>query len=294
MKAFSGAITMFLILSIGCKSGAIAQSNAIGVTGGYAVSDLHWSIAGNADGGSPNILSELVWEKMRGAAFGIHARYYFKSRWAAELNLNYHDVKKGRVNDKDYLEDDRQSISYNERFNSEGYNMAMQAVINYDVLRSDKFLLQPFIGYELLKQKAMLLGDERSEEGLKSSYKNTWVGGVAGLNIRGVFKNFDIGTKLSGGLLHYEAEALWNLIPDFQKPVSFIHSTGGYSLKGRFEAGYTFNKRLRLNAYYNLFHADAWKGLDRSFYTNRESIDTKLNWVTTTVSGSGVGLSYLF
>ncbi|WP_040679537.1 hypothetical protein [Niabella aurantiaca] len=271
-----------------------AQRNEILVSAGYGIADLHWSIAGNSDGKDPDILSELVWRRLRGPAWNAGVRYSFNKRWGMELSGGYHDLKRGTVTDKDYAQDDRQENYYNESFNSQGKSINLNAVLNYYAGNLSGFQIRPFIGYILEKQEALLLGDAERVRDLHSSYKTTWEGGQAGINAARAFNRLDLRIDLSGGLLKYHAKALWNLIDEFAKPVSFRHYTEAYQLKGKLELGYTLGRKLRVMSYYCIAHSDAWKGTDRAYYTDGSTIDTRLNWVTTTNTAFGAGLGYLF
>ncbi|SDC63056.1 Outer membrane protein beta-barrel domain-containing protein [Niabella drilacis] len=287
-------ISLLLFLLCSTAFCVKAQRNEIRVAAGYGRSDLHWSIAGNIDGEDPDILSELVWSRLRGPLWNGGIRYYFKNRLGIELNAGYHSIQQGRVTDRDYAGDHRQDNYYNEQFNSGGRDVLIDAAVNYNIGILADFQIRPFIGYTLKKQEALLLGDEEKEKDLHSSYKTTWMGGRAGLNAIGVFNRFDIRMNCSGGLLNYKADALWNLIGNFAKTVSFRHRTHAYQVDGNIEMGYTFWKKIRVMGYYQITHGDAWKGTDRAYYTDGSTIDTRLNWVTTTGTAFGAGLSYLF
>ena len=291
---FRKIISLLLFLLCSTALCVRAQKNEIRVAAGYGRSDLHWSIAGNIDGKDPDILSELVWSRLRGPLWNGEARYYFKNRFGIELNAGYHNIQKGRVIDRDYASDHRQDNYYNEQFNSRGRDVLIDAAVNYNIGTLADFQIRPFIGYTLKKQEALLLGDEEKEKDLHSSYKTTWMGGRVGLNAMGVFNRFDIRMNCFSGLLKYRAEALWNLIDEFAKPVSFRHNTGAYQIGGSVEMGYTLWQKVRIMGYYNIWHADAWKGLDKAYYTDGSTIDTRLNWVTSTSTCFGAGLGYLF
>ncbi|MCF3111123.1 hypothetical protein LL912_20210 [Niabella sp. CC-SYL272] len=271
-----------------------AQKNEISLSTGYSTSNLHWSIAGNKNGSDPDILSELIWHRLRGTLWNATGRYYFNNRWGMELNAGYSNIEKGRVIDRDYADDGRQGNYYNEQFNSRGKDLTAEAAVNYDIGSVADFQMRPFVGYTLKKQEALLIGDEESVRDLHSSYKTTWMGVCAGLNAMGVFDRFDIRFNCSGGLLNYKATALWNLIDKFAKPVSFRHHTNAYQVGGGVEMGYALRQKVRIMGYYRIVHADAWKGTDRAYYTDGSTIDTRLNWVTTTSVAFGAGLGYLF
>ncbi|MBO9591729.1 MAG: outer membrane beta-barrel protein [Niabella sp.] len=271
-----------------------AQKNEIRVLTGYGNSNLHWSIAGNTDGKNPDILSELAWSRLRGTVWNAGLRYSFNKKWGLELGAGYHHITKGRVTDKDYAQDNRQGNYYNEEFNSQGKALTADAVLQYHIGNLSGFQIRPFVGYTLQKQEALLLGDEDWERDLHSSYKTTWMGAQAGVNASRTFNRLDLRIDLATGLLAYRAAALWNLIDKFAKPVSFRHYTEAYQLKGNVEIGYTLGARLRIMGYCRMAHADAWKGTDRAYYSDGSTIDTRLNWVTTTTTAFGAGLGYLF
>ncbi|MGJ7032082.1 hypothetical protein [Niabella hirudinis] len=291
---FQKIIILLLFLLCSTAFCLNAQDNEIHIATGYSVANLHWSIAGNTDGKDPDILSELVWSRLRGPLWSLGGRYYFAKKWGVELSAGYHDIKKGRVVDKDYAQDGREGNYYKEQFNSQGKDATVDAMLNYHVGNLWSFEIRPFIGYTLQKQEVLMLGDEETERDLRSSYKTTWMGAQAGVNASRAFNRLDLRIDLSGGLLRYRAAALWNLIEEFAKPVSFRHYTEAYQVKGMAELGYTLTSKIRIMGYYRLAHSDAWKGTDRAYYTDGSSIDTRLNWVTTTGKAFGVGLGYLF
>ncbi|WP_300604318.1 hypothetical protein [Niabella sp.] len=285
---------IILMLQCGYAFCLRAQENEIHVSAGYGRSDLHWSIAGNTDGTNPNILSELVWQELQGPVWNAGVRYALNKKWGIELGAGYHNITRGSVTDRDYVQDNRQGNSYDEQFNSQGKEVMMDAVLNYHTGSISGFQIRPFIGYTLKKQEALMLGDEVNARDLHSSYKTTWMGAQAGVNASRAFNRLDLRIDLSGGLLNYRAEALWNLIDKFAKPVSFRHYTAAYQLKGTVELGYTLWQRLRVMGYYRIAHADAWKGTDRAYYSDGSTVDTRLNWVTTTGTAFGAGLGYRF
>lgn len=263
----------------------------------YSQSDLKWSIAGNKNGTDPNVLSELEWKRLKGPQFGLALNYGVTDRIVAKVDFSVMDIASGRVEDTDYSQDNRQGVFYQELFEAnKGTDLSLRATAGYTLWRSNNFSIGPFLGYDLRKQNLFLLGREgvAEQQALKSTYKNSWQGVVLGTAAVLKVNRLDFGLNLSASLLEYDAKANWNLIEDFQKPVSFRHSSNGYSLRGQLKAGYLLTNKFSVELNFGSIYANALKGTDEAYYVSRAAVQTQLNEVKSFTYAVGAGVSYCF
>src|SRR5258708_31994703 len=93
---------ILLLISFGVYAGRaqdLAGKLQLSVAGGYRQENLRWSIAGNANGRNPNILSELRWENVGGPVAAAHLRFIMFDRWQLEGEYEHLFVSSGKVYD---------------------------------------------------------------------------------------------------------------------------------------------------------------------------------------------------
>ena len=114
------------------------------------ITDLTWSIAGNMQGQSPNILSELTFKNITG--FGGYLDGVYTPTKYTELNAFYQlsGIVSGKGTDVDYQDDNRTHPTFNGTFSSNNGRM--------EVFRTGANVY--FIHKEKLKIKARILIQE--------------------------------------------------------------------------------------------------------------------------------------
>ncbi len=136
---------------------------------GYQFTSLDWSIAGNTNGQSPNVLSELRWRKLSGPSFNARLQLNLTKRLFIAGNLAICQVSSGTATDIDYAEDDRRQPTYNAQFDSdEGHTNAYRFYGGYNLLVNKKFGLSAFAGYAINKEFLLLLKHDEYVPGRKT------------------------------------------------------------------------------------------------------------------------------
>ena len=277
---------------------------------GYRVDDLDWSIAGDLDGSSPNILSELSWEELRSAQVLLQGNIVWPWVFAVKGYVDYGWIMDGDNQDSDYLGDNR-TFEFSRSNNDAGDGDVRDAslAIGYPFRFGEEAIatITPLVGYSYHGQNLRMTDGYQTIpasgplSGLDSTYETEWDGAWVGLDMR--FKALEF--KIPGHRVEtfftceyhwydYYAEADWNLRPDFKHPKSFVHETDGNGLK--LEAG--FNIWLRDNFAFNLKYDyvdfSAEEGIDTTFFSDGTSGQTQLNEVNWTfyVWSMGVSVRY--
>ena len=94
------------VLQAGYGQG-IEQKIQLSLSAGPQKDNLNWSIAGNTSGQSPNILSELKWQNMKGANYAATLQFNFWRNIVVLGGFDLVSVKSGSVSDIDYAADNR-------------------------------------------------------------------------------------------------------------------------------------------------------------------------------------------
>ena len=209
----------------------------IELTAAYRVDHFDWSIA--AQGGSPNIAEELVWDDVRIAQLGLRTSIESRFGLLLEAQGAIGAVIDGDNRDSDYLGNNRTnefSRSINE---SNGYVGEASVAIGNVIRPWCQWLrLTPLVGFSFHTQRytitdgrqtissdPALLGPIR---GLNSHYHAKWWGRWAGLRI--AIQPLSCLTLHATGEYHlkqnYYAEGLFNLRSDAKD--DFFHDANAY------------------------------------------------------------------
>lgn len=256
-----------------------------------------WSIAGNASGTNPNILSELIWKNLKGPAFSLEVKYHITDRLTVKTSNQYSNITKGEAEDTDYADDNRQGAFYFDLLNAnKGYLFNTILQLSYQVFNSEQFAVSPIIGLSYNEQKFYLLesASNPNSAGLNSTYQSRYKGFDFGLEGTFKAKSFRITTGISGGFYKYSAKANWNLIPDFQKPVSFTHAANSFALNGNVNLAVPLNKTLQLELDYKINNINTYSGVDRAYFNNKQAEETQLNGANFRANTIALGLNFSF
>src|SRR4051812_710044 len=101
-----------------CLAQDLPRKLQLSVTAGYRQENLQWSIAGNANGQNPNVLSALRWQSVAGPVTGIRLQYNFFNSCQLEGEYERTFFLSGKVYDTDYGGNDRTNIVYTQQFNT--------------------------------------------------------------------------------------------------------------------------------------------------------------------------------
>ena len=107
-------------------------------------------------------------------------------------------------------------------------------------------------------------------------------------------KKLELETQLSYYQLNYHAKANWNLIAEFQHPVSFTHSAKGYALTSKLNLSYTVTARTSLLLGGTYSYWTTGKGTDTLYLANGNINTTILNGVNRNGYGVTFGIQLTF
>lgn len=274
---------LFLIISfVSISTFVSAQSGdklQLSVGTGYQKENFHWSIAGNADGQNPNVYSELKWHNIAGETWYSSLQYNFWNRFWITGGYSYSKITSGTSNDTDYGADNRTDSVYDQNFSSnKGSTSTWSADIGCSVIQTRKIQLLPSIGYSSNYQNYYLLGNVGDFAQVNSSYKTNWKGTYLKLKVRfQLIGPLCIAASATYNQIKYNAAADWNLIENFQHPVSFRDNANGYGFNGNAGLLYAITKHISIHAGLTWFDWETGKGIDQLYLTNGTTDKTQMN-----------------
>lgn len=289
-------VVFLLVALLCCVKFAKGQNNQFAFATGAAidVSNFQWSIAGNLEGKSPNILSELVFKKITSLGFYFDGTY--KPLKYLELNGYYqrNDVVSGNGTDADYQNDNRTNVSYKEPFSSnKGQLEIFGAGGNFYFLCKGNLKFKSGISYVSTTQNFQILNADFGN--LNSTYSAKWQSArlLAGGSYK-VIERLSVWGSLSYSLIKYSSKANWNLIEIFRHPVSFEQHATGYGAEGEIGLNYMFNSLFTLTMSGDAGRRKIYKGIDRSYLQNNNQIVTRFNGSNDSYYGFKIGGSVAF
>jgi outer membrane protease len=272
------------------------QKFSISVSPGYFQEDFRWSIAGTSQGKDPNIYSELRWQKLSGPQISGSAQYNFWKGFVLRTNFHSAFITKGNITDTDFGEDNRKDTLYHDSFDSnKGNILSGDLTAGYQIKFTENFSATPFIGYGISDQSLYILRDFGSVTGnLKSTYQTQWNGLTIGRELRIKIKRIIIQQQLIYHQVNYSAKANWNLIEDFQHPVSFRHKAKGYGLETGINIHYRFNKIISVFADGKYSYWTTGKGTDTLYRNNGDISITQMNGAVRNNFNIALGIAFSF
>lgn len=280
---------------------------------GYRRDALKFNIAGDLSGNNPNILSELTWKNIQSVQFQSQGQLVFLNHLVLDAKIGYGRIFSGDNQDSDYLGDDR-TFEFSRSNNSadkgdlQDYSGGVGFSLNLEQIAGvDKLNIIPLVGFSYHAQNLRMqdgfqtmdpygfIGSTGPFAGLNSSYDARWYGLWLGGEIKSRKDALSDFIRLEYHLMKYHAEANWNLRSDFAHPKSFEHTVNhAYGLVLSAGLGYdlTQNWNVNLTMDYNYFKTK--HGLDRTYFSDGTTADTRLNMVKWTSLGVNAGLAYTF
>ena len=274
-------IFFYLIVTFAMNSVGYSQENKITISLGPSLSstNLSWSISGNIEGTSPNILSEV--------------KYYDILVFGPSVKLVYHGVKNmkfsmgfqkgwtlaGKVSDRDFAGDDRTKLTYDETFDSDkGRVYGLTIGGSYCFLNSENFVVWGHLIFSNEVQRYYSLKDEIPN--LKTTYQTNRKAVLLGLGgVYSIGEKIKIPLDIFYSLNRITSEANWNLIEAFQHPLSFQHFAdgNGYSI----DLGIDHQLNRIVSTYFNLEinRFNTRPGIDKVFFNTGEIEKTRLNGI---------------
>lgn len=266
------------------------------VYSGYQTEDFHWSIAGTINGTNPNVYSELKWKKVGGAVLGAEASFKIWRQLSVTGAYSRSFTSSGTVNDTDYGMDNRYGPVYNGNFSSDkGYTEAWRLGLAYNVFDNRWINIIPGAGYGINRQDLYLVDHTGQFSNLNSSYATKWQGlYVSALVIVKPVKRISASAWARYNQVNYNAAADWNLITQFQHPVSYRHTASGYGVETGGLISVKIINHLKFNLGASYFSWQTGNGTDQLYLTDGQVDKTQLNEVVRHGLRGTAGLMVVF
>ena len=269
---------------------------------GYSQGEFQWTIAGNENGNSPNILSDLDWQNMRIVPIGIKTEVDLWGNWKLRGAASYGRVISGKSRDSDYDGNNRSgefSRSYADADGSHTVDVALE--LGYTFHLHQQLTLTPWLGGSYHQQflgmtnGVSVLDDEGPTgkfSGLDSSYDAKWLGGSLGLDMGwSLTANTRILLGARYELLQYEGKGDWNLRDDIRY---FDHKADGYAFGLKAGVEWDFTPSWTLGVLLDWATMRTSAGVDRSYFTDGTTESIKFNGARWEAGGIRAGLTYRF
>lgn len=280
---------------------------------GYRTGQLNWSIAGNLQGTSPNVRSELSWSDLRIYQFQLANRTVIHDRVYLRGQVNYGVVDAGDNRDSDYDGDDR-TLEFSRSLNGVDGNNVWDGSLGVGprfAFFESAVVVCPLIGYAIAEQDLNIVDGYQAISpgvppigpipGLDSRYEARWTGPWIGLDLlltiplnQGPFSHIEMVFTGEYHWADYSADADWNLRTDYQHPVSFTHDADGDGFVAGVTMVFAAHNRWGVNMGMNFTEMTTDPGVDRIFYADGTTATTRLNevrWRSVVFAG---GISFLF
>lgn len=279
----------FLVLAF--FSFGLAGQDKLKMNAGIAASkeNLTWSIAGNLNGANPNVFSELDWSQITGVGYYAGLGFPVRKRFSGFLDFSQGLIVRGRVTDTDYRSDDRRDqVFFAEEDAGKGQVINAQTGLAFNAINTGFFAFSFGAGYGLLNQQLYLVNEGK---GLNSRYSNHWYGPLTFGKVKFVINDaLNISAQTTYHQVKYRAVADWNLIEEFQHPVSFSHKAKGFGLDNKLSLEFRYKSNLNVLVSSNYGYWTTGKGIDKLYKSDQSTIKTRLNDVTRSVISFNLGL----
>lgn len=285
------------------------------LSAGVRSDELNWSIAGNQQGGAPNVRSDLSWSDLEIYQLKLFNRTVFKERVAIRGHLDYGAVLSGDNRDSDYNGDNRTqevSRSLNGVDGNSVWDASFGAGPRFSFF-DETLIVCPMAGYAVSEQDLNIVDGYQAFSappanlpigpitGLDSRYQTRWNGPWLGADLLFRFPMSDglfstVGVILTGEYhwVDYDADANWNLRADYAHPVSFTHEAQGHGLTAGAVISFETNHRWGINVGMSMKRLTTDPGLDRNYYADGTVAETRLNEVRWRSLLVEAGVSYQF
>ena len=320
------ATALFLLASAGSVSaepyyrgngtyGMNDNRTTMTLSSGIRQNDFDWNIASDLTGtATPNILSELTWSditvfEFKGKiAHSIPADYgIFRGNFLLEAEAVGGRTIAGDNQDSDYNGDDR-TLEFSRSNNNanRGFSYGGEVAAGYQFNISQRsgggkrsfFTAGPIVGYGFHRQEYVITEGNQTIPatgrftGLDSEYTADWYGPFVGFQLNYELNRHLFNLRGEQHFLTYDAEAQWNLRPDFEQDPSFTQEADGASgIELNVGYAYALDSFMDLTLDYTYTKRQAEDGLDTTFFTSGAVISTRLNEVNDESHGFRLGLS---
>lgn len=257
---------------------ALSAQTRVGVQSVTEMTDLRWSIAGTLAGTHPNVLSELHWSQVVSSGFAVAARHQVRPAWALEARVEGLGTFFGSVTDSDFASDDKSNRVFQARERAgAGHIFRTEASVVWTVRHTPMYQLEVAAGFQ---QGGQFFTLQNNATGLDSHYHNRWTGPLVRAAVSWqMTPAWKLGYSSMYQQAAYRAAANWNLISEFQHPVSFTHRARGFGWSQQValaRAGEHLHWQLGVRYHY----ATTGAGVDTLYRANGTTSKTRLNDVT--------------
>ena len=278
--------------------------------------NFNWSIAGDASGSNPNIISELDWSKVEAYQMRLGNRTQVGKWLYFRGQFQYAWIQDGSVRDSDYRSDNRgdeYSRSISDSSGDQLWDLSFGAGYPF-ILAKGSLRIAPLLGFSISKQNFRITNGyqvigtgppETPDLGpldsrLNSTYRAKWIGPWIGCDLRYQIEPkrpgqipMELGASLELHWAAYSGQGNWNLRGDLQHPVSFEHQADGFGIRIEVEWLIRFapNWDLSLAADYLNWSTD--HGVNTQYGTSGTNV-SRLNEVEWEARSFMVGVTYYF
>ena len=302
-KSLNLALTTALFCAIPISQAAESLFD-IGI--GARSERFHWSISGDFDGTSPNILSELIWNNVNIVELSLNSDIRTNSGVRVQTHLAVGSIEDAHVRDSDYLGDGRTSEFSRSIADSEGdgtLDFSLSVGYELSVTDTDSTTVTPFAGinyreadFDITKgfQAIDVFGGTAGSAipGLNSSYDTEWHSTFLGVQLDHRGHNWHVFGRFEYHDFDYEAVADWNLRTDFAHPVSFIHDSDGAGPVYAIGARRMINNNWNWFVNYTWWNWDADNGSDTTFFSDGTAARTHVKTAVSDGNTLYFGVSY--
>ncbi|NQX39567.1 hypothetical protein SAMN05421820_10244 [Pedobacter steynii] len=257
--------------------------------------NFQWSIAGNSNGQNPNVLSEVIWTKLKGAGMGLDVDLNIWSHIFFKGSYHKAFIRNGTATDHDYAADDRTQPTYSAFLKSnEGHTSRYSIALAYEIKFHELLAIMPYAGYAKNRQSFSLKNlEEKGDTKLNSRYQTNWSGTVVGLDLEVArLQRINLNAGLSYQQLHYTGLADWNLIDAFKHPLSFKHTAKGFESQVLLRLNFKINSMCAAYLRGEYRYAETGKGIDRLFLADGQERESRFNGAVRKVKGIGAGIIF--
>ncbi|SHN34398.1 hypothetical protein [Mucilaginibacter sp. OK098] len=284
MKRLIKFYPLALIIIFGIRAGYgqdLEKKLQLSLSTGRQQEDFHWDIAGNINGQSPNVLSELKWKNVSGQNYSGALQWNFWRRFSLLGEYNRVNVRSGSVSDMDYAGDNRTQPTYQENFSdNKGSVSAWNAGAGYVIFNNNLFSLIPYIGYGASTQSLYIVDLTGQFPGLNSSYNTRWKGPfIKATSSVKIWRALKLTADVTYNQVTYSAQGDWNLINEFQHPVSYRHAAKGYGINAAARLVYNLTPNIGLSFGYGYYSWQTGNGTDQLYLSSGQVDKTQLNRV---------------
>ncbi len=278
-------LSVFIILCVVHIAKVQAQlypnpvKNNLSITAGATTqkTNFRWSIAGNIDGTGPNIYSEIIFNPVHAAGYHAEAAYNIFNNFSVKVGYQHLYTHKGKATDFDYTEDNRTAPNRQLYLNSnKGKQSAISGQLTYHIFNKYAILLQAGTAYTFIKELFYLLDDK--DPSLQTTYEAIWNG--LGLQLHATWKSpwrIKINAGIGHQFLKYSSKGNWNLIQEFQHPVSFTQTANGNGWQYHAGVSYPITRKVGINLNWLYHNLKTRYGMDRLYLKNGNTPETRMN-----------------